>query len=55
MTGAWTGSVASFLFGIPPGRSFLLIIVGVLIAATVVTSATLGVSWLAFLAGSHAY
>jgi uncharacterized membrane protein len=55
MTGAWTGSVAAFLFGIPPGRSFLLITVGVLIAATVVTSATLGVSWLAFLAGPHAY
>lgn len=54
-TGAWTGCVAAFLFGIPPGRSFVLITVGVLIAATVVTSATLGVSWLAFLAGSHTY
>ena len=55
MTGAWTGSVAAFLFGIPPGRSFALIAVGVLIAASVVTAATLGVSWLAFFAGSHAY
>ena len=55
MTGAWTGSVAAFLFGIPPGRSFVLIAVGVLIAASVVTAATLGVSWLAFFAGSQAY
>lgn len=51
ITGAWTGSVAAFLFGISPGRSFLLIAAGVLIAASVVTSATLGVSWLAFLSG----
>ncbi|MEE8228454.1 MAG: small multi-drug export protein [candidate division NC10 bacterium] len=55
ITGAWTGSVAAFLFGLPPGRSFLLITLGVLIAASVVTSATLGVSWLAFLARHHAY
>lgn len=54
-TGAWTGCVAAFLFGIPLGRSFILITLGVLIAATVVTSATLGVSWLALLAGSRAY
>lgn len=55
ITGAWTGSVAAFLFGLPPGRSFLLITLGVLIAASVVTAATLGVSWLAFLARHHAY
>lgn len=55
ITGAWTGSVAAFLFGLPPGRSFLLITLGVLIAASVVTSATLGVCWLAFLARHHAY
>ncbi|MFQ5848359.1 MAG: COG2426 family protein [Candidatus Methylomirabilales bacterium] len=53
VTGAWTGSVAAFLFGISLGRSFLLITLGVLIAASVVTSATLGVSWLAVLFGYH--
>lgn len=51
LTGAWTGAVAAFLFGISPGRSFVLIALGVLIAASVVTAATLGVGWLAFLSG----
>jgi uncharacterized membrane protein len=54
ITGAWTGSVAAFLFGLSLGRSFFLITLGVLIAATLVTSATLGVSWLAILSGYHA-
>lgn len=54
MTGAWTGSVAAFIFGLSRGRSFFLITLGVLIAAIVVTSATLGVSWLAFLWGNRA-
>ncbi|MFQ5656759.1 MAG: COG2426 family protein [Candidatus Methylomirabilales bacterium] len=55
ITGAWTGSVAVFLFGIAPGRGFFLITLGVLIAAGVVTAATLGVSWLAFLVRYHAH
>ncbi|MFQ5801528.1 MAG: COG2426 family protein [Candidatus Methylomirabilales bacterium] len=55
ITGAWTGSVASFLFGLSLGRGFFLITLGVLIAATIVTAASLGVSWLIFLGGSHAY
>ncbi len=55
ITGAWTGSVAAFLFGLSLGRSFFLIAVGILIAASLVTAATLGVSWLAFLAGFYKY
>lgn len=42
-TGAWTGTVAAFLFGIPYWRSLGLIFVGVLIAGFVVTMATLGI------------
>ena len=40
-TGAWTGAIAAFLFGIPPKRAFPLIIVGVLIAGVVVLALTL--------------
>ena len=43
VTGAWTGSIAAFLFGIPFKKAFPLIIVGVLIAGIVVTLASLGV------------
>ncbi len=42
-TGAWTGAIAAFLFGIPPKRAFPLIVVGVLIAGVVVLLASLGV------------
>lgn len=42
-TGAWTGTIASFLFGIPYWRSMGLIFVGVLIAGIAVTLATLGI------------
>jgi uncharacterized membrane protein len=55
ITGAWTGSVASFLFGLSLGRGFFLITLGVLIAATLVTAASLGVGWLVFLGGSHVH
>jgi len=48
LTGAWTGAVAAFLFGLPLWRGFLLITLGVLIAAGAVTAASLGVRWLAF-------
>ena len=41
VTGAWTGAIAAFLFGIPPKRAFPLIIVGVLIAGVVVLALTL--------------
>jgi len=40
-TGAWTGAIAAFLFGIPPRRAFPLIAVGVLIAGVVVLALTL--------------
>ncbi len=40
-TGAWTGAIAAFLFGIPSKRAFPLITVGVLIAGVVVLALTL--------------
>jgi len=43
LTGAWTGSLAAFVFGIPPKRAFSLIAIGVLIAGVIVTLSTLGV------------
>lgn len=47
MTGAWTGAVAAFVFGLDKKKAFLAITVGVLIAAVIVASLTLGVSGLA--------
>lgn len=44
MTGAWTGSIAAFLFGIPFRQGFLAIALGVLIAGVVVTLATVGIT-----------
>jgi len=43
VTGAWTGCAAAFVFGIRPGRALPLVLVGILIAATVVTLVTMGV------------
>ncbi len=43
VTGAWTGCVAAYLFGIPLKKAVPAIITGILIAGTVVTLATLGV------------
>ena len=40
MTGAWTGSLASWVFGIPARKSILLIAVGIVIAGTIVTVLT---------------
>jgi len=42
-TGAWTGSLAAFIFDIEFKKSFPLILIGVCIAAVIVTLATLGV------------
>lgn len=42
-TGAWTGSIAAFLFGIPMKKALPLIFIGVLIAGVVVTLGTVGV------------
>jgi uncharacterized membrane protein len=43
LTGGWTGTVAAFVFGIPPKKSLPLIFLGVLIAGVVVTILTKGV------------
>ncbi len=43
ITGAWTGALASFVFGIPPKKALPLIFLGVLIAGVIVTMITLGV------------
>jgi uncharacterized membrane protein len=42
ITGAWSGAVASFLFGIPPRRALILIATGVIIAGIVVGLLTSG-------------
>jgi len=42
-TGAWTGSIAAFLFGIKAKKALPLIFVGVLIAGGLVTLASLGI------------
>lgn len=44
LTGAWTGSLAAFIFNIPFKRSLPLISAGVCIAATLVTILTIGAS-----------
>lgn len=43
ITGAWTGSVAAFVFGVPFRKALPLIFVGVLIAGIVVELLSLGV------------
>jgi len=43
MTGAWTGSLAAFVFGIPYRKALPLIFVGVLIAGLIVSLASAGV------------
>ena len=37
MTGAWTGSFAAWLFGIPNRKAFILISIGLVIAGLIVT------------------
>ncbi|MFH2105129.1 MAG: small multi-drug export protein [Parcubacteria group bacterium] len=43
MTGAYTGAMAAYVFGVPAKRAIPLIFIGVLIAGIIVTVATLGV------------
>jgi uncharacterized membrane protein len=43
MTGAWTGSLAAFVFGIPVKKSWPFVFGGVLIAAVITTIITVGV------------
>ncbi|MDD3399885.1 MAG: small multi-drug export protein [Candidatus Paceibacterota bacterium] len=42
-TGAWTGSLAAFVFGIPVKKAFPLIALGVLLAGLIVILSTLGI------------
>lgn len=42
-TGAWTGSLCAFVFGIPFKKAFPLITVGVIMAGLMVTLTTLGI------------
>lgn len=48
MTGAWTGALAAWLFGIKNDRAFLAIVLGVLIAGLIVLLATTGILNLLF-------
>jgi len=43
MTGAWSGMIAAYVFGIPFWRGTLMIFIGVLIASLIVTLASLGI------------
>ena len=43
VTGAWTGTVAAFLFGVPFRRALPAIVLGVLLAGAIVISASLGI------------
>jgi len=43
VTGAWTGSLCAFLFGVPFKRAFPLISLGVIIAGVIVTLISLGI------------
>jgi len=49
VTGAWTGVVASYIFGIKFKHAFTAIVLGVMIAGVVVTLASMGVIHLAFI------
>ncbi|MBD3235960.1 MAG: ligand-binding protein SH3 [Candidatus Eisenbacteria bacterium] len=43
ITGAWTGSVAAFVFGVPLRRALPCVLLGVLISGAIVTLASIGV------------
>ena len=44
VTGAWTGALAAWLFGIKTKNALFSIFIGLIIAAIIVTSITLGIS-----------
>ncbi len=44
ITGAWTGSAAAFLFGIPFSRSWPAVCLGVCISGVIVTITTVGIA-----------
>ena len=43
VTGAWTGSMAAWLFGINPWKALLFISLGVILSSGIVTLASLGI------------
>jgi len=46
VTGAWTGSLAAYLFGLDFKKSLLCIFIGILIAGAIVTTAVVaGINW----------
>lgn len=46
VTGAWTGSLAAYLFGLDFKKSLLFIFIGILIAGAIVTTAVIvGINW----------
>ena len=51
VTGAWTGSIIAFVFGIPPKKALLDIFIGVLMAATIVTIVFKTVGYVRFITG----
>jgi len=46
MTGAWTGSVAAFILGIPFKKSFPMIALGVIVSGAIVSFLTIGIKGL---------
>jgi uncharacterized membrane protein len=44
LTGAWTATLIAFVFGIPLRRAFPLILLGVIMAAVIVSLITLGIT-----------
>jgi uncharacterized membrane protein len=42
VTGAWTGTLAAFVFGMPRKKAFIAIFVGVCVSAAIVTGITMG-------------
>lgn len=46
MTGAWTGSAAAFILGIPFSRSFPMVFLGVIISGFIVSLLSIGVGGL---------
>jgi uncharacterized membrane protein len=49
MTGGWTGALIAFVFGIPPRKALLHILIGVLIAGIIVTTVYQTVGYVRFI------
>ncbi len=49
VTGAWTGAIIAFVFGIPPKKALLDIFLGVLLAATIVTTIFKTIGYVTFI------